>query len=217
MLLSMIVHNVKNDLRIAVKTIAAVALVMAFFIGYGQLIGNPGFFSIAWTLFSYLIPFVILFQFPGVYFGIALSMGTTRRAAFIGLQVVKIVVAFLCSLLVSLGDVCNNLLSGMPAAFSAEGLFTMIGYGLLAAAVGEFMGFLSHRVGGKLGMVFLVAVCAIFGGVCGGMIGVMGEDGVLPIIRIFSMPLWLFLLTVAVSCVLSGLSYWLFVRRYTVR
>ena len=46
MLLSMIVHNVKNDLRIAVKTIAAVALVMAFFIGYGQLIGNPGFFQL---------------------------------------------------------------------------------------------------------------------------------------------------------------------------
>ena len=217
MLLSMIARNVKNDLRIAVKTIGATALVMALFIVYGQLTGDPGFFSIAWTLFSYLVPFVILFQFPGIYFGIALSMGTTRRAAFIGLQVLKVVVAFLCSLLVALGIVCNNLLSSMPAAFSVEGLLTMFGYGLLAASVGDFFGFFSHRIGGKLGMVFLVAVCAICGGIFGGTIGVMGADGMLPIIQIFTMPLWVFLLAVVVSCVLSGVSYWLFVRRYAVR
>ncbi len=217
MLLSMIGRNIKNDLRIAVKTVGATALVMVFFIVYGQLSGNPGFFSIAWTLFSYLVPFVILFQFPGIYFGIALSMGTTRRAAFIGLQILKVIIAFSCSLMVALGIVCNNLLSGIPAAFSAEGLFTMFGYGLLAASVGDFMGFFSHRVGGKLGMVFLVAVCAICGGVFGGTIGMMGTDGMLPVLQMFTMPLWVCLLAVVVSCVLSGLAYWLFVRRYAVR
>ena len=66
-------------------------------------------------------------------------------------------------------------------------------------------------------MVFLVAVCAICGGIFGGTIGVIGADGMLPIIQIFTMPLWVFLLAVVVSCVLSGLSYWLFVRRYAVR
>ena len=45
----------------------------------------------------------------------------------------------------------------------------------------------------------------------------LGTDGMLPVLQMFTMPLWVFLLAVVVSCVLSGLAYWLFVRRYAGR
>lgn len=104
-----------------------------------------------------------------LYLPLTLSMGSTRREAFFGIQLYRLVgiVCFLI-LFASLSHLplLAEQIRTVPSWTVLYSPLFLLGYYLLCGSLGDLMGLVSLRFG-KVGNVIMLVILAIFGGFCG--------------------------------------------------
>ena len=140
---------------------------------YGYLISsdfhatNMNSFSVSVVSF---FAFIVFFQQPSVYTGLSLSLCNTRRAVFLSSLLAKLVMCACLMLTALLAQLAAGalLFSSVADTTYAPPFYLLFYCGLLlAATVGELMGYLCHALG-RFGMILFVIICMIFG-MCAGV------------------------------------------------
>lgn len=190
----------------------AMALFLGAMVGLSLLLYDPsqenfssgyiqGMVSAALPMCAFVMP---MSMYTG-YFALAMHMGATRRGVFGASQLGKL----LC-------------LGALPLTFwllsllgfsSVEGqLLNSMALGLALGCLGEFIGVLSIRMGGK-GIVLFTASCALLGAVVGLSVAMSGFNMIVGVLE------WVLahgaLIALAASALLTGGS-WLLLRRLDV-
>ena len=153
------------------------SLAACVFFGVIMLIqgSEQDFASLLVSLMSILSGFggLMLAIFSGtvykLYLPLTLSMGSTRREAFFGIEVYRLtsIVCFLC-----LFAVCNHLppiaarIQADPAGMTLYAPLSILGYYLLSSSMGSLLGIVTLRFG-KVGTIIMAIILGLFGGFCG--------------------------------------------------
>ena len=117
-----------------------------------------------------LVPFFSTAYFTGFYssYGLlALGMGSTRKEYFGGLQLVKLAMGILNSVIAAVLAVAAAFVFNGGAALTDMSVYvTLLCVALAGSTLGEAIGISCLRFG-KVGMILYVLLCGCFGGVIG--------------------------------------------------
>ncbi|MEG1550407.1 MAG: hypothetical protein RR395_08280 [Ruthenibacterium sp.] len=113
-----------------------------------------------------LLTLGIAINLTSIYLPLAVSMSSTRKANFMGLQVMKLISALLHLVAAGAALWLFHLVFGTMIPLSANAVILFFFAVLLTHTVGENLGFVCLRYG-KIGMVVYLILCGLFGAVIG--------------------------------------------------
>lgn len=191
------------------KTFGAIFLVGLVFVGLTYLSNEDIAYSS--SMFSIMIVAgmsALFFTEAGVYQSVCLSFGCTRKAYFIAMQIVKIVLAvILYSVLTVLGMFVFKTTSGITAMSAVVGILS---YTAMFSGT-ELFGYLTVKIG-RWGLAIVTIIIALSAGVISGLSLAAPELLFEAIFNLYIVAAVLLVLSV----VFSACTY-IFVKRYAVR